>query len=305
MSDDGWLIEHTPDQIEDADFKATAVPQNMLVLPERSSRGDAIEHMSRSIPTNEYGLPLFYIRSDLLDLPSICHQGYIIQEDADAAAELLSYQDGYPTFKSGSPFWTQMPHEPHSTYILFQRYLDLAELEGIRLIDTLARREGIPLDQIRQYFLEFFWSSRARSYDLFIVAAEAKKREVRTRKAENTHFEEAVALFDKINARLTEDKLDELSGKELLDAIEQMVKIQRLSLGLTGQNASTTNKELHQPASSVEVIFRQLTKNAGRQQEGAETLQNRLALLMADEDTAMQVQELIVRATGAGAPPGQ
>jgi hypothetical protein len=48
-----------------------------------------------------------------------------------------------------------------------------------------------------------------------------------------------------------------------------------------------------------------VTKNAGRQQEGAETLQNRLALLMADEDTAMQVQELIVRATGAGAPPGQ
>lgn len=290
---------HTQEAIEDADFRQVAPPQNLMVLPERCTRGEVIEHLSRQIPQNEYGLPLFYVRSDLLDLNRHLHQGHISQDEADAAAELLTYQDGYPTFRSGSPFWVQMPHEPYPAYLLFQRYLDLAESEGIRLVDSLARAENVPLEQIREYFMEFFWSSRARAYDLFIVAAEQKRREVRTRKTENKHYEQAGTLLEGIVSRLTDDKLDELDASELLDALEQMVKIQRLSLGLTGQSASTINRDLA-PASSVEVILRQLTKNSGPQQEGAENLQNRLALLMQDESTAMQVQELIVKATSSG-----
>jgi hypothetical protein len=294
-------IEHSPSEIEDNDFQQVAVPSNLLVLPDGCSRGEAIEHMSRGIPTNDYGLPLYYLRSDLLDLPAVCQMGYIDQGDLDAAGELLSYTDGYPTFRSGSPFWTQAPHEPREAYLLFQRFLDLAELEGIRLIDSLAREESVPLDLVRQHSLEFYWSSRARAFDLFVVAAEAKKREVRTRKTEDTHFTEAQNLLNAILLRFQQDKdlLEKMDGPELLEAFDKMVKIQRLSLGLTGQNASTTNKDMA-PASSVEVILRQLTKNSGQADQTTDERQNRLALLMSDPDSAMQIQELIVRATGAG-----
>lgn len=292
-------VAFTQEEIENADFRQVAQPSQLLVLPNNCGRGDALVHMSRTIPSNEYGLPLYYIRSDMLDLPRIIHTGHVPQDVVDSAAELLSYDDGYPTLQSGSPYWSQMPHEPHQTYLLFQRYLDLAETEGIRLIDSLARLEHTPLDQVRQYFQEFYWSSRARAYDLFIVAADAKRREVRTRKTENSHYETAGKFLAQIAGLITEDKLNEMDAKGLLDALESMVKIQRLSLGLTGQNASTVNRDMS-PASSVEVILRQLTKNSGPEQEGAESFQSRLALLMTDEATAMQAQELIVRATGAG-----
>lgn len=289
------------EQQEDNDFHAVAVPGDLLLLPTNCSRGEVISHLSRTIPANEYGLPLFYFRSDLLDLDKAVAYGHISQTESDGAVTPLGYADGFPTLQNGSPFWKRLPHEPQNTYMAFCRFLELAEEEGIRLLDSLAEQESLSIEQLREWSYEFYWSSRARAYDLFIVAADAKRRENRVRKSENRHYNKAGELLEKILLRFEneEDLVNQLSSKDLLDAFEQMVKIQRLSLGLTGANASTINKELSAPATSVEVILRQLTKNVGSG-ENAEDQANRLALLMSDENTALQIQELIVKATGAG-----
>lgn len=286
-------------EVEDADFQAVANPSNTLILPEDSTRGSIIEFISRGIPTNEFGLPVYYIRSDLLDINTIQFRGSLTQDEADMAADALSYQEGFPTFSNGTPFWLQMPHEPRPTYLLFQNYLALDELEGIRLVDSLAQKEHLDVEIIRSHYQEYYWSARARAYDLFIVAAEAKKREALTRKTENKHFQAAGQFLEKVIAKINSDEelINEMDGKELFDLFEQLVKVQRLSLGLTGQNASSTAKELNNPGQTVEFILRNLTKNSGLSGNGAESFQNRLALLMQDENTAMQAQELIIRAT--------
>jgi hypothetical protein len=268
------LARHfTPDEIEDSDFRAVAIPSNTLLLPDNVTRGEAIEHMARTIPTNEYGLPLYYLRSDMLDLNLICHRGYTSQDEVDSSAEILSYQDGYPTFRSGSPFWTCMPHEPHSAFILFQAYLALDELEGIRLLDSLATQQVVELH---------------------------KKREVRIRKTENSHFNLAGGVIDSIVNRINNEPklIEEMPADKLFDLLEQMAKLQRLSLGLTGAQSSSTNTELRTPGASVEVLIRQLTKNVGLTEQRADGFQARLATLMSDENTAMQMQELVIRATG-------
>lgn len=293
---------HSAEAIEDADFRAVANPNNLIVLPAipKPTRGLAIEHLSRMIPKNEFGLPIYYIRSDLLDLPSLLLYGSISRDEVDAASELINYADGYPTLNSGVPFWGRMTHEPDLNFRLFQRFLALNELEGIRLVDTLARLENIELPRILEYHKEFYWTARARAYDLFIVAAEAKKREALTRKAENNHYNTAGTILEKILARFEnegDELIEKLEGKELFDLFEQIVKIQRLSLGLTGQNASSTPKELTNPGQTVEFIMRNLLKNSGTNDQGGADIRSRLALLMGSEDTALSAQEIIIRAT--------
>lgn len=294
---EGHLQAFTQDERDDADFRAVVNPQNQLILPAQCTRGEALKFLSSGIPTNEFGLPIYYLRSDMLALDHICALGHTTRDEVDMAAEVLTYSDGYPAFGSGSPFWVKMPHEPLPSYILFQRFLELAEEEGIRLIDSLARMQAVSIEQVKEAYNEFYWAARARAYDLFIVAAEAKRKEAQTRKAERKHYDVAGKLLEDIVARFEDPELiEKMDAKELLDAFETMVKIQRLSLGLTGQNASTINKDVG-PASSVEVIMRNLTKNSGLSEASGDSIQTRLGIMMGDQDTAMMMQELIVRAT--------
>lgn len=290
------------EEIDDADFRAVANTTALIVFPEYSSRGKVVEYLTRYLPINEYGLPTHYIRSDLLPWPSIQASGTLLQDDMDAASEPLGYADGYPTFTAGSPFWTQMPHEDHASYILLQRFIELAEMEGIRLHSSLALQENVPLERIRNCALEYFWSSRSRAYDLFIVAAEAKRREVRTRKAENTHFVAAGKILEVVINKINDDPelIRKMDGKELFDLFEQMIKIQRLSLGLVGAQSSTNTAMPQTPGQGVEMILRSITKNAGATSESSQLLENRMALLLSDPKTAMMAQELIIRTTAPG-----
>lgn len=290
---------HSDAEVEEADFRQVANPTNTLLLPTPSTRGEKIRHLSRTIPTNDFGLPLYYIRSDLLDWTQIEAYGYVTRGSVEVASEILSYEEGYPCQKTGSPWWISLKHEPYQAYLLFQRFLELAETEGARLLDTLALQEQVPLDHLRELSLEYYWSARARAYDLFIVAAEAKKREVRTRKTENTHFEMASGILDKVVTRINDepDLIQKMDAKDLFDLFEQMVKVQRLSLGLTGQNASSNNALPIQPGASVEVTLRSLTRNVGLTDQAQGNIHDRLKLLMADEKTALSAQELVIKAT--------
>lgn len=292
------LPAHTQAEVEEADFRQVANPTSIIVLPLNSSHGEAIRHLSNTIPTNDYGLPLYFIRSDMLDWTAIEAYGHISHDQLEMACELLEYADGYPTLKTGSPFWTQLRHEPHDAHILFKNFLDLDEAAGIRLLDHLAIQENVPLERIRELSLEYYWSARARSYDLFVVAAEAKRREVRTRKTEDSHFTLAGGILDKVVNRINTnpDLIEKMDAKDLFDLFEQMVKVQRLSLGLTGANASTNQGLPMTPGASVEVAFRTLTKNIGLTGNAQEGIQERLKLLMGDESTALLAQELVIKA---------
>lgn len=292
------LPVHTDAEIEEADFRQVANPTNIVVLPINATHGEIIQHLSNTIPTNDYGLPLYFIRSDMLDWTQIEAYGHVDYNQIESACELLEYADGFPTLKKGSPFWTQLNHEPYEDHILFKRFLDLDEAEGIRLLDSLALQESVPLERLRETSLTYYWSARARSYDLFVVAAEAKRREVRTRKTEDSHFTLAGGIIETVVARINSepDLIKKMDAKDLFDLFEQMVKVQRLSLGLTGAQAST-NQNMPMAGSSVEVILRQLTKNIGLSGDAQGNIHERLKLLMGNEETALMAQELVIRAT--------
>lgn len=273
---------------------STVVPGNTIIpLPEGASISDAIYVLNKDIPVNEYGLPLYFLRSDLLAPSMAC----LTQDAVDQAACGLFYPDGYPVLENGGTYWNQLPHEPYNAYMQFQKYLDMVEDHGIRQLDLLAAAEHEDLLNYQALYREYYWSSRARAYDLFITAAEQKKREHRIRKMENTHFEKTRALMEKLLARFDDpDWIEELSAKEALEGLETLIKLQRLSVGLTGQHASSNAGNNIPKGASAEFIVRQITKNAS-DVGGANTdrFQNKLLDLLNDPTQGMAVQEMVLR----------
>jgi hypothetical protein len=294
---------------EDADsFFAPAVQSGegdiqgptILVLPEGISRGDAVALLSKDIGFNQYGLPEFFIRSDLLPLTAGTP---ITPYDIDAASVGLFYREGYPTTEAGTAFWNQLPHEPMAAFILLQKYINQAETHGIRQLELLAVEEDTELETLRQMSLEFFWSSRARAYDLFISAAEMKKRQFRTRKMESVHFDQAQSLMDGLMQKFNigdENWWDELSVKEAIEMMDVLVKIQRLSMGLTGANASSLPKNPLPDGASPQQIMEHLTKGSSMASRDTEGFMARLDEFLSDPESGMQVQDAIIRLSRPG-----
>jgi hypothetical protein len=265
---------------------------DIIVLPPHATRGEAVATLSRNIDVNQYGLPTYFIRSDLL--PSL-DGGSVTQDEVDAASVGLHYHEGYPTLSNGSAFWSQLPHEPADAYLLFKRYVDQAEETGIRQLDLLSAQEGVSLDQIRQNYMEFYWSVRSRAFDLFIVAAETKKRQLKTKKMENAHYDQAGKLLEALLQRFEDpDWINELNAKEAIEAVDTLYKVQRLSMGLTGQNASSLPKNPIPEGASVQAMMEHLTRGANLSQEAGDNFTARLQALFTGDD-GMQLQDAILR----------
>lgn len=284
---------------QDADFAEQALTQSRassfdtrVILPEGATRADAVYLLTQNFPMNEYGLPTHVLRSDLLPYPL----GTCSQYDVDAATMGLVYFEGFPQFENGKAFWEQMVHETYQQFMAFQAFVDQAEEHGIRQMPLLSASTGHDLTLLMQWAKEFYWSVRARAYDIFIVAAELKKREHRIRKMESKHY---AATNDMIETLLTKfddaDWIAELNAKEAVEALETLIKVQRQSLGLTGQNSSSVPKDVLPAGASTEAVMRQITRGAGLTQASSDTFQKRLDSLLSDEADGMVVQEAILR----------
>lgn len=245
------------------DEGAPPIAPEIWVFDEGATKGDIVYELSARIPQNEFGLPQFFLRSDLL-------QGCrLTEDDINCASVGLYYYEGYPTLENGGSFWNQLPHEPQKYYELFVAYLDQAADIGIRQLDLLAVGVKEDVAQLSNIAKEFYWSARARAYDMFIVAAEAKRRQHRIRKMENEHFGKAGALFESLLKRFEgefADWVEELNAKEAIEVLSELIKIQRMSLGLVGQQSSSTPQLVGPGVSgneSSEAIMRKIAQSNG------------------------------------------
>lgn len=281
------------DELEDAAFQETRDNNpglQLILLPEGATRSDAIAALSKAIPQNGYGLPAFFYRSDLL--PADLHS--LTQQEADVAAVYLSYDEGYPTYND-KIFWYQLPHEPFDAFQLFQRYLDQAEDLGLRQLEALAQANSISLQKIRQWRTEYYWAERSRAYDLFNIAAERKRREVRARKAENAHFQLADRLLEPLKAKFDDPEFfNTLTPKEAVEVLRLLINIQRVSLGLA-QNGNAGKQEYNpEGAASGAMLMKNIVEAAGQANESI-GLDNNLQALLADPNFALEAQKLVIR----------
>lgn len=273
-----------------------AAGAEVFVFEENTSRGEIVYRLSERIPQNEFGLPIFFLRSDLLA------GTYFSESDLDVATVGLFYYEGFPTLESGRVFWGQLPHEPQGAFEAFKAFLDQAHEHGIRQLDLLTTTLSEPLEVLANWAKEFYWSARARAYDLFIVAAEAKKRQSRIRQMENKHYNQANTLFDKLLERFAgenADWIEELNAKEAIEVLETLVKIQRISVGLTGQHASSTARGID-PGESTESVIRKLAQGGGMTGASSDRFAAQLQGILDNPEEGAVIQAAILQVTAGG-----
>lgn len=299
------VVEHVA-QASSADLDAmTPLHQQQL------TREQAFRQVTSAAPTNDFNLPVFIYRPDLV--PQDINQ-LDDQERMDilmSAAIDIIYDEGFPTFADGTAFWSQMEFEPDDSYAHFKTYLEQGDKQGIRRLEDLFYMEGNEdaalLDgnsraAIKDAFIYYNWAARCKAFDLFKVAAHHKLREKRILTINDQHFLKAESLLGKLDTyfeKVDEDTgehqwLQDLNPKVALDFLDKLSRIQRTSLGM-GSHGVGEDAGLARNA-DVSVTLRQLA--AGAKDPNASTGSNEgadLSLLLSDPDTASMAQELIIK----------
>lgn len=287
-----------------------------------------LEQLNRHIPINDFSLPVFIYRPDLLD-----HELFVevfAQNSAENAEngqlllgfELKSSQNGQNgqnnqestsfgsleriaeaesmieasiiplSYDNGYPC---LPNgDPLWTrlefepVIAFQGFMQFLELTGARRIDELIT---VQPDDKREWSTLYLWRERAKAFDLYKLANHQKVKLQRMLQVEDSHYNKAEKLLNKLDAAFQDDeKFAHLDIDKAVGVLEKLIKIQRISVGL-GINGSE-NETPKMP--SMEMIVKQA---AVKQVEKADESVNHeeFVKLLENPEGLAQAQELIIK----------
>jgi hypothetical protein len=293
---------------------ATTVAENSIALP-MSAKALVMKDLNRRIPINDFGLPEFIYRADLIPgnlslMPT--------EEQADHTAiakTTLDYSQGYPVQENAEPFWGQLQNEPMEAYRAFKQYLDLprpSEKEvaaaPVRQLHLLRTIVSMSTEELISCCHLYYWISRAQAYDLFVTASHAKRKEIRIMDVEEQHYElskKYIAFADAVLEQMFETDLEtgrpqqEFKPKEVIELMKLMMQMQRVSSGATPFGSSVpSSKDPNSlpPNASLEVILRTIASKAGLAGSAkGDSDQELLLALESDPDTMKMAQELIIR----------
>jgi hypothetical protein len=229
-----------------------------LNLSRIETRLDLVKEATRILPTNEFNLPTYVYRSDLLTLEMV-QRPEMVEGMLETARVYLEYHHGFPTVKDEQPFWAQLEWEPKGAFEAFLVYL---ELGGARSLDKV---QHLAPDLVKQYFHMYYWGHRAHAFDMYLVAHHARLRHQRIFEVEDTHWKHSKRLFERLSGALesvSNDKLAEVEPDKLVKMLKTAVDIQRLAAGLT--TGGNNKADADGPKSpSVEITMRQIAEGQG------------------------------------------
>jgi hypothetical protein len=282
------------------------------------TRGDIFKRLNQSIQLNEFGTPDFIYRADLIpaDLFQYSHAERI--DILNAATVPILFDYGYPATQDAKPLWEQLPGEPQAAYDAFVLALDLPEISKsehpVRMLPLIAPMLKLELSQVAEYSHVYYWSYRFRAYDLYLAACHRKQREQRIMSIEGKHFTQAERYLAKID-RVLEAKLDhtlnaiqdpdsgemdELKLKDLVDMVEKLTRIQRISVGLPANgNDTSPSRDVGGRMQTVEDSVKEIAaySQPAKKQDTRSVDMDRL--LSSPEDLAA-MQDLLIKAHSGG-----
>ncbi len=257
------------------------------------SREELFQGLNATIPLNEFNLPKYTYRVDLVDYRLLLlrwRQTDVdgLQDHLTNAIVHLDYSQGFPTFMSGLPFWSKADYESKEAYDAFLQYL---EQPGARTFDAIP---NIAAELLRGYYHLYMWAHRARAYDMFQAAHHQRLRLSRIMKTEDSHYLQAEKMVSKIaqalNGKTAED-LAAVDADKLVSMFEKLTRVQRIAIGLPANGGIDDSKA---PANtSVEVTMRTIAKKSGQDAIHDDT--DDMEMMLADVDVLTLAQEFVVK----------
>jgi hypothetical protein len=226
------------------------------------SRADFLRELTKTIALNEYNLPRYLYRPDLVDHTAAAFTAPLTEESAKSAQEMLdnalinlSYDHGYPTLPDGSPLWNRFPFESEDSYTAFSEYL---AAHGAR---TLHDIPSWPIDALQGWFHLYYWRHRALAFDMFRTVHMNRMRVQRIMKTDDTYYLQAEAIVGRLSKALngkTDEELAQIEADKLIGMLEKTQRIQRIALGLPAAGPAAAD-ESGSPL-SVELTLRNIAK---------------------------------------------
>lgn len=236
----------------------------------------------------------------------------------------LQYDEGFPAFLDGSPFWGRLEYEPQDTFYAFDRYLkmplgaprDLEKDEsdpgtpatGTRSLNALVSQIHplltdtellLQIDKYHEDFHLYYWGMRAHAYDLFRVAQHQKQQELRQLETQDEHYIDARKIRGRLLQYMTseEEFWDLMTPKVASDLLKSTTQLERISAGLPASGPmSEQNEKTHAP---FEMTFRTIAQTS-RPRVRATTNEDGEVLSKALEDPVATelLQELVIKSGG-------
>lgn len=281
----------------------------VAITPTPASRLDVFRELTANLPLNDYGLPKFVYRADAIPEDFFDHSTEDQYHIQSTAAIDLFYSEGFPTFDDGSAFWSQMPHEPPDAFEYFIHYLGLAPSYGVRRLEDLVADGSLKqigkgrhnFNSLVEFHTYYMWLPRSKAFDLFQQVAQAKLREQRILQSTNAHFLKAEELMTKVyqyfEQRDDEGELvwmQDMTPKTAFDAIDKLVKIQRISLGLPASGSHKEDMEDTPRGASIDMLMRNFHRK-GADAVNINGNRDTMDVLLGDDESAEMAQKLIIR----------
>lgn len=235
----------------------------------------------------------------------------------------LQYDEGFPAFGSGAPFWARLEYEPADAFAAFHKYLmmslgsaassedveddyDGAAASGIRSISQLASEMHPDSDLLRMvdlykgYYHLYYWGMRAHAYDLFRVAQYRKQQEHRAIETQDEHYITSRRLRHKLMQYFDsqEDFWDLMTPKVGLDMLKTLTQLERISAGIPA--AGPISEEMAAKAGMTFEMELQTIAQTNRPSQGTTITDEGELLDSALKDPAATeiLQRLIIRSGG-------
>lgn len=308
-------------------LRGGAIPQQLVGLDyvKTNSRWQLIRQLAQKIPRNEFDMPVFIYRPDLLDVDRIVRgiaafysqahnsgtthgptpttiTGPIehgpqnpgmedIQAELNAARYMLDYSQGFPTAPDGTPFWRKLSFETIDAYNAFVDYLDIG---GARKLSDLI---AYPQSLVHEWFHIHYWAERVRAFDQYRIVNHQKMQIQRMLQTEDSHYHMSKRYLDKLAVFLDKAEFndDNLSLDKAIGMMEKLVKIQRISVGLTA-NGEKFDQDAIRRDPSVQVVMQQITNEGGGGKTRDEVeIGRKFDQLMSDPAALEKAQELIIQ----------
>lgn len=280
-----------------------------------SLKANIFRQINRDIPLSDYGIPQYIYRADIIPSNLENMESKHRLQMLNAATLNVAFDQGFPAVEVNAdtgvsvPLWEKLPGESIDAFNAFMVYLELPEKSNhenpVRLLPMIASVVGKSIEEIVSYFHIYYWHFRSRAYDLFLVACHRIQREQRLMSIEGSHFKMAETLLTKINT-IAEVKLDQTIGalsdpegdtsdvklKDLIDMVDKLVKVQRISVGLPA--AGPQAGDVPVPHAPVSDTFRKIASDS----QIREVKSNRSAemdRILANPDDLAQMQDLVIR----------
>lgn len=316
INDPQNLVDSSPknqyNQIMTATTHTTSENSLVAMVP----RAHVIRGAARFLPHTQEGLPAGFFRADMIP-PEVTAAEAKLPSTTDAAFVPLNYQEGFPALPDGRPFWHKLDYEPPIAFAAFELYTELAKTGPRHLALLLGSvelqrlyGESLNMALLQELHSLYYWKERSRAYDLY---QEAAYRHIRTRRAqsmEDYHYIQSESLLQKVMSALNSAETFEAMKHDpslLLSAMEKLVKIQRVSVGLPATAPAESLKGGDGATSNFEMILRQVAQRNVSPETNSQnttvdeagrvipTTDNLLRGALNDPQSAKQLQEIIIR----------